>query len=96
MQESGGGRITDIAIKSDKGSLWYQVHVLGGGWLPKVTGYNWNDHNNGYAGNGKPIDAIRVYYNTPDDIVSRHARIPESPVPRKPCKRQLLQLAIRQ
>lgn len=63
-----GKRITDIAIKCDKGSLWYQVHVLGGGWLPKVTGYNWNDHNNGYAGNGKPIDAIRVYYNTPQDV----------------------------
>ncbi|MCI8784804.1 MAG: N-acetylmuramoyl-L-alanine amidase [Dorea sp.] len=63
-----GKRITDIAIKCDKGSLWYQVHVLGGGWLPKVTGYNWNDHNNGYAGNGKVIDAVRVYYNTPQDI----------------------------
>ena len=63
-----GKRITDIAIKCDKGTLWYQVHVLGGGWLPKVTGYNWNDHNNGYAGNGKPIDAVRVYYNTPQDI----------------------------
>lgn len=64
-----GKRITDIAIKCDKGSLWYQVHVLGDGWLPKVTGYNWNDHNNGYAGNGKVIDAVRVYYNTPQDIV---------------------------
>lgn len=64
-----GKRITDIAIKCNKGSLWYQVHVLGGGWLPKVTGYNWSDHNNGYAGNGKPIDAVRVYYNTPQDIV---------------------------
>ena len=63
-----GKKITDIAIKCDKGTLWYQVHVLGGGWLPKVTGYNWNDHNNGYAGNGKPIDAVRVYYNTPQDI----------------------------
>lgn len=65
-----GKKITDIAIKCDRGSLWYQVHVLGGGWLPKVTGYNWNDHNNGYAGNGKPIDAVRVYYNTPQDVVS--------------------------
>lgn len=64
-----GRKITDIAIKCDKGSLWYQVHVLGGGWLPKVTGYNWSDHNNGYAGNGKPIDAVRVYYNTPQDVV---------------------------
>ena len=67
-----GKRITDIAIKCDKGSLWYQAHVLGGGWLPKVNGYDWNDHDNGYAGNGKPIDAVRIYYNTPDDIVSRH------------------------
>lgn len=63
-----GKKITDIAIKCDKGTLWYQVHVLGGSWLPKVTGYNWNDHNNGYADNGKPIDAVRVYYNTPQDI----------------------------
>lgn len=67
-----GKRITDIAIKCDKGSIWYQVHVLGGGWLPKVIGYNWNDHNNGYAGNGKPIDAVRVYYNTPQDIANAH------------------------
>lgn len=67
-----GKKITDIAIKCDKGSLWYQVHVLGSGWLPKVNGYDWNDHNNGYAGNGKPIDAVRVYYNTPNDIVCKH------------------------
>jgi len=62
-------KITDIAIKVDKGSVKYQVHVLGGGWLPWVTGYNWSDHNNGYAGNGRPIDAIRVYYSTPADLV---------------------------
>ena len=60
--------ITDVAIRVDKGSIWYQVHVKGGKWLPKVTGYNINDYNNGYAGNGKIIDAIRVYYNTPDSI----------------------------
>lgn len=67
-----GKRITGIAIRCDKGSVWYQVHIVGGGWLPKVRGYNWNDHNNGYAGNGKPIDAVRVYYNTSDDIVNSH------------------------
>ena len=67
-----GKKIIGIAVKCNKGSLWYQAHVLGGGWLPKVNGYDWNDHDNGYAGNGKPIDAVRVYYNTPDDIVSRH------------------------
>ena len=60
--------ITDIAVKVDKGSIWYQVHVKGGNWLPKVTGYNINDGINGYAGIGKPIDAVRIYYNTPSDI----------------------------
>lgn len=67
-----GKRITDIAIKCDKGSLWYQVHILGKGWLPKVTGYSWKDSNNGYAGDGKVIDAVRVYYNTPKEIANAH------------------------
>lgn len=60
--------ITDVAIRVDKGSIWYQVHNKGGEWLPKVTGYNINEPSNGYAGDGKIIDAIRIYYNTPDDI----------------------------
>lgn len=60
--------ITDIAVKVDKGSIWYQVHVKGGNWLSKVTGYNINDEINGYAGIGKTIDALRIYYNTPSDI----------------------------
>ena len=67
-----GKKITGIAIKASVGSVWYQVHVLGGGWLPKVTGYNWKDDENGYAGDGKPIDALRVYYNTPANIVNQH------------------------
>lgn len=64
-------KITGIAMKVDKGSIKYQVHVLGGGWLGWVTGYNWTDHKNGYAGNGKPIDAIRIYYNTPSDLTKK-------------------------
>lgn len=60
--------ITGVAIRVDKGSVWYQVHVKGGGWLGKVTGYNINDYINGWGGNNKPIDAIRVYYNTPSNI----------------------------
>lgn len=60
--------ITDVAIKVDKGSVKYRVHVKGGQWLPYVTGFNLNDYNNGYAGNGKVIDAIEVYYYTPNDI----------------------------
>lgn len=62
--------IIGLAMKVDKGSIKYQVHIKGGSWLPYVTGYNWADHNNGYAGNGKVIDAIRVYYNTPSDLVN--------------------------
>lgn len=67
-----GKSITDVAIGVDQGSVWYQVHVKGGRWLPKVTGYNINDYNNGYAGNGKVIDAIRVYYNTPFSYASKY------------------------
>lgn len=60
--------ITDIAIRVDKGSIKYRVHIKGGDWLPFVTGYDINDINNGYAGDGRVIDAIEVYYFTPDDI----------------------------
>lgn len=67
-----GTPITDIAIKVDKGSVKYRVHILGGKWLPWVTGYNWKDHNNGYAGWGKAIDAIQVYYNTPADYAAKY------------------------
>lgn len=62
-----GQKITDIAIKVDKGSIKYRVHT-NGKWLPYVTGYNTSDYNNGYAGNGTPIDCIEVYYYTPDNI----------------------------
>ena len=67
-----GHAITDIAIGVDRGSLWYQVHVKGAGWLPAVSGYNINDYNNGYAGNGQVIDAVRVYYNTPADYAAQY------------------------
>lgn len=52
--------VTDLAVKVSKGSIKYRVHVLGGGWLPFVDGYNWNDVINGYAGDGKKIDAMQV------------------------------------
>lgn len=67
-----GHAITDIAIGVDRGTLWYQVHVKGGVWLPTVSGYNINDYNNGYAGNGQVIDAVRVYYNTPADYAAQY------------------------
>ena len=64
--------ITDAAIKVNKGSVKYRVHIKDGEWLPYVTGCNWNDPNNGYAGNGQIIDAIEVYYSTPEDIVNKY------------------------
>lgn len=67
-----GTPITDIAIKVDKGSVRYRVHVLGGDWLPWVTGYDWNDANNGYAGNGQPIDGVQIYYETPADYATAY------------------------
>lgn len=60
-----GQPITDIAIKVTHGTYKYRVHVKAGKWLPWVTGYDINDDNNGYAGNGKEIDAIQINYNTP-------------------------------
>lgn len=66
-----GKPITDIAIKVSYGSCKYRVHVKNGKWLPWVTGYNINDYNNGYAGNGKEIDAIQIYYYTPKEWVEK-------------------------
>lgn len=60
-----GRKITDIAIKCDVGSVSYRVHILGRGWLPFVSGCNWNDGNNGYAGIGRVIDAVQVIYHPP-------------------------------
>lgn len=61
--------ITNIAIKVDKGTIKYRVHLLNGDWLPYVTGYDINDINNGYAGDDKTaIDLLEAYYYTPQDI----------------------------
>lgn len=61
--ESGDGkRIVAIKIGVDVGRVEYRVHC-GGRWLPKVSGCNWKDYDNGYAGDDShPIDAIQVYY----------------------------------
>lgn len=48
--------INAIAIKNAK----YRVHIKNGDWLPVVDGYNTKDSKNGYAGNGKEIDALQI------------------------------------
>ena len=64
-----GKPITDVAIKATAGRVRYRVHVKGGKWLPYVSGYSLSDHENGYAGDKRPIDAVEIYYYTPDNIV---------------------------
>ena len=68
------GQIVDIGLKVNRGSIWYQVHELGGKWLPQVSGFDLDDFVNGYAGNHTPIDAIRVYYETPKGEPYKQAR----------------------
>jgi GH25 family lysozyme M1 (1,4-beta-N-acetylmuramidase) len=60
-----GHAITDFAVRTDKGSVWYQAHALGGDWYDKVTGYDTDDPHNGYAGADIPIDLIRCFINSP-------------------------------
>lgn len=61
--------ITGLAIRVDKGTIRYRVHLKGKGWLPFVTGYDVNDYNNGFAGDGvNAIDCVECYYYTPNDI----------------------------
>lgn len=60
--------IIGFMVKVDKGSVWYQAHIKNVGWLPRVTGYDMNDFNNGWAGDNRIIDCVRIYYNTPNDI----------------------------
>ena len=68
-----GYTIAGIAIRVNKGSVKYRVHVKDVGWMPYVTGCNWNDVVNGYAGYpGAVIDAVEVYYDTPADIVAKY------------------------
>ena len=63
-----GEAITDVAVKVSEGSVRYRVHVKDGGWLPYVTGCDISDDRNGYAGDRKPIDAVEVYYDTPESV----------------------------
>ena len=59
--------ISGIAIRATgSGSVRYRVHVIGVGWLPWVTGCDWNDDENGYAGwrADQTIDALQIMYYT--------------------------------
>ena len=64
-----GHAIRGLACKVTAGTIKYQVHVIGKGWYDWVTDFNLNDIEYGFAGDlVNPIDCIRVYYYTPDNI----------------------------
>ena len=67
-----GKPITDIAVRVSEGTVKYRAHIKGGGWLDHVSGYDVTDDENGYAGDNKPIDAIEIYYSTPNSVVQKH------------------------
>ena len=65
----GKNEIIGFMVKVDKGKVWYQAHVKNVGWLPRVTGYDTRNFTNGWAGDDRPIDCVRIYYDTPQDII---------------------------
>lgn len=73
-----GKELVALALKVSRGTISYSVHIKGGSWLSDVTGWNYKDYNNGYAGSGSPaekgkaIDAVRMYYTTPSDIINAY------------------------
>lgn len=57
-----GHPITAFAIRSTEGKIKYRVHLLRGGWLSWISGYNLNDFWNGFAGfPPQQIDGIQMY-----------------------------------
>ena len=70
--------IVAFAVKTNKGSVNYSGHVKGGNWLSDVTGWDYRDYDNGYAGNGEPaengssLDAIKIDYYTPQDVIDKY------------------------
>lgn len=73
-----GQSLVALAAKVTEGTITYSVHLTGGKWLGDITGWNYKDYINGYAGSGNPaqngasIDAIKMYYKTPQNIVSKY------------------------
>ena len=64
-----GHAITDVALWVDQGYAEYRVHT-NGRWLSWIDSDNTDisDYYNGYAGAGTPIDAIQIYYHTPNAL----------------------------
>ena len=52
--------VIGFMVRVDHGEVKYRCHVKGVGWLPYVTGYSVADFENGYAGDGRVVDAIEI------------------------------------
>lgn len=65
--------IIGIAITTSKGYCLYQAHDENG-WHANIDSRNTDieDYINGYAGAMQPIDALRVYYYTPEDYAQTY------------------------
>lgn len=60
-----GDAMDCVAMKAEGCKLKYRVHVLGGKWLPWVTGFDLTDLDHGFAGvYGKAIDAVQIDVQT--------------------------------
>lgn len=75
-----GKAIVGLAAKPSSGTLKYKVHIKGGSWLSAVSGYDFADFKNGYAGNGNPvdrgstIDAIKMTYSTTEKVKKKFGK----------------------
>lgn len=69
-----GRNITGITLSTDIGYAVYRVYS-NGRWLAYVDSRNSDisDCYNGYAGNGYSIEAVEVYYYTPDTLLYNEA-----------------------
>lgn len=69
-----GRNITGITLSTDIGYAVYRVYS-NGRWLAYVDSRNSgiSDYYNGYAGNGYSIEAVEVYYYTPDTLLYNEA-----------------------
>lgn len=67
--EGDGIPIRYLGIGVTKGTIRARACTEANGWLPSITfgsSYDINDLENGVIGDGSPIQAIQLYYNTPE------------------------------
>lgn len=64
-----GTPIRYLAVKVSKGKIRGRVYTEKNGWLPYITfgnSYNLKDLDLGVLGDGSPIEAVELYYYTPE------------------------------